>query len=162
MISICWACSIRFAVISSTRPVSLAIARSTTRNRLAGHLCRSVLPLRSIGYGRRGVAGGIIISSAAFSVSPWLAALCPSFRLSDTASGSMMSPGVFIYGRYRWRRAASHVRGRLLFRYDPALVCLRRSAPLFACSIRETGRGLSFAFVPLSVVSRGYPRCSGR
>lgn len=35
MISICWACSIRFAVISSTRPVSLAIARSTTRNRLA-------------------------------------------------------------------------------------------------------------------------------
>lgn len=34
------------------------------------------------------------------------------------------------------------ISGDRLFRYDPVLVRLRRSAPLFACPIRETGRGL--------------------
>ena len=53
----------------------------------------------------------------------------------------MMSPAYQSAGGIDGRRRRS-ISGSLLFRYNPTLVRLRRSVLLFACPIRETGRGL--------------------
>ena len=54
----------------------------------------------------------------------------------------MMPPVLFICGRFRWRRAAFHVRG--VFYYDTALLPFVRAVLLclFVYPIRGTGRGL--------------------
>lgn len=117
---------------------------------LQAYPCRSVLliahPIRRAGRSMAGVLG---IPSAAFSASSGLAVLRPSLRSSDTRDGAMMSPAYQSAGGIDGRRRRS-ISGGLLFRYDSVLVRLRRSAPLFAYPIRETGRGLFVG--PRSVV----------
>lgn len=108
------------------------------------------------------MAGGVGIPSAAFSASPGLRSCVPLIRQFDTAGGTMMPSSVSICERYRWQVTAFHIRGRFLFRYDPSFIRLRRSAPLFACPIRETGRGLFVVPRPVVLVSRSYRLYSGR
>lgn len=163
MISICRGV-FSYNLPSSHRPVPShsLIVRSTIRNRLAGHPCRFALSHRSSDTGDGGGLGGII-PQAAFPIFPRLAPLRSSPPPIRYGRRGDDVPGVSICGRYRWRMAAAHVGGGLLFRYDPVPIRLRRSVLLVVCPIRGTGRGLvcrpSSRYLS---VSRSCRWCSGR
>lgn len=159
MISICRACSHTICRhrIGSSRLTHSSFVRLLE---IGLRVIRAV-PFSSsfIRYEKRGGLG-VVIPQAAFPIFQRLAVLRPAHRQSDTEDGTMISLGVSICGRYRWRTEAFHIRGSFI----SIRFCSRSPIPFrpaLRLSDTKNGTGLILlSLVPLSVVSRSYRWCS--
>ena len=147
---------IRFAVITSPRPVSLA-RRSFDYSKLT---CGSSVPFRPasslIRYDGRGEAW------REFSASPGLAVLRPSLRSSDTRDGAMRSSAYLSADGIDGERRRSISGG--VFYFDTIPFSFAYAVPPRSSLARYEKRDGAYlsALVPLSVVSRSYRLYSGR